>query len=89
MRRLYVVQNTVKLNKNRLKFVIQYYGRLKELFDFNKFAKFISSDHFHDKILVLANIRKCIIFRKKRNIMFYQTDNNMLPSMEQHQVELK
>ena len=50
-----------------VKFVIQYYGRLKELFDFNKFAKFILSDYFRDKILVLANITKCIILG--RNVM--------------------
>ena len=64
-----MVQNTVKINKNRYKYVIQYYGRLTELFDFNKLAKFILSDYFHDKILVLANITKCEIFRKKRNVM--------------------
>ena len=60
MRPLYMVQNTVKINKNRSKFVVQYYGRLKELFDFNKQAKFIFilSDYFHNEILVLANLTK-------------------------------
>ena len=62
----------VKINKNREIFVIQYYRRLKELFDFNKFAKFILSDYFHDKFLILANITKCIIFRKKRNVIYFK-----------------
>ena len=36
------MQNSVKINKNIGEiFVVQYYGRLKELFDFNKLAKLI------------------------------------------------
>ena len=37
-----MVQNAAKKNKNIGEiFVIQYYGRLKDLFDFNKLAKFM------------------------------------------------
>ena len=39
---LYRVKNPAKINKNIGEiFVLQYYGSLKELFNFNKFAKFI------------------------------------------------
>ena len=39
---LYRVQNAAKINKNIVEiFVLQYYGSLKDLFNFNKYATFI------------------------------------------------
>ena len=56
---LYREQNAAKIYKNMGKiFGIQYYGRLKELFDFNKLAKINSCDYFrmmlfyNEKIIV-------------------------------------
>ena len=47
-----MVQNTVKINKNVKKYFLHnYYGRLKQLFDFNKLAKFILSIIFGMKFL--------------------------------------
>ena len=41
-----MVQNTVKINKNRFKYLAYYNGRLKELFEFNKLNKINLSDYF-------------------------------------------
>ena len=40
---------------------MQYYGRLKVLFDFNKLEKFMLTDYFQNEIIKLANITKCVI----------------------------
>ena len=44
---LYMVQYTAKIDKNIKKiFVVQYYGHLKELFDFNEISKIYFSRLF-------------------------------------------
>ena len=41
------MQNAAKINENKGEILaIQYYGRLKELFDFNKLAKLIHMINF-------------------------------------------
>ena len=58
MRPLHMVQNTVTINKNEWKyFFVQYYGRPKELFDFNKLAKLFyqiifEGSSFYNEIIV-------------------------------------
>ena len=79
---LYVVQNTAKINKNRYKFVIQYYGRLTELFDFNKLAKFMSCQEndysLVDSLIFIDSqdymyrtINKCINFYNMDECKYY------------------
>ena len=72
------MQNAAKINKDMGEiFVTQYYERLKELFDFNKLAKFILSDYFHNEVFVLANIRKCIILHFTQFLRYEETQELM------------
>ena len=65
-----MVQNAAKINKKYVQiFVIQYYGRLKELFDFNKLAKLLKMIIFRIILFYNESCNKvCFIFK---NIIYF------------------
>ena len=55
------MQNASKINKNRGEiFVLQYYGSLKELFDFHKFGKFSYLIILERYYFLMKHVTKCV-----------------------------
>ena len=60
MRQLCMVQNIVKINKNGVKYFFHaiFYGRPKELFDFNKLANYFFRLFLNDIIFAMKLFKK-------------------------------